>query len=96
MVGASYQVIVPELHGSGTTHFISDELLRDGQQSAFAIRVAGLMDGLPMDAQPYHRSVGSTLYKSTSSGRQVQPLTLVYGRSPPGDSSLCHLPFLSS
>ncbi len=96
MIGASYQIMARELHGCGTVHFISDELLRAGQRPVFAIDVAALMDGLPMDAQPDHKGVGSTLYKSTCSGRQVQPLTLVYGRSPPGDSSLCHLPFLSS
>lgn len=40
------RVIVPYLRGYGTTRFVSDETLRNGQQSAVAVDVIALMDAL--------------------------------------------------
>jgi pimeloyl-ACP methyl ester carboxylesterase len=47
---AGYRVIVPYLRGYGTTRFLSAETFRNGQQSALALDVIALMDGLGIDA----------------------------------------------
>jgi pimeloyl-ACP methyl ester carboxylesterase len=39
-------VIVPYLRGYGTTHFLSSETFRNGQQSAVALDIIALMDAL--------------------------------------------------
>ena len=41
-----YRVIVPYLRGYGPTRFLSDETVRNGQQSALALDVIDLMDAL--------------------------------------------------
>lgn len=41
-----YRVIVPYLRGFGPTRFLSDEALRNGQQSALALDVIALMNAL--------------------------------------------------
>jgi pimeloyl-ACP methyl ester carboxylesterase len=41
-----YRVIVPYLRGYGTTRFLSDETLRNGQQSALAVDTIALLDAL--------------------------------------------------
>jgi len=41
-----YRVIVPYLRGFGTTRFLSNETLRNGQQSAIALDIIDLMDAL--------------------------------------------------
>jgi len=46
LAAKGYRVIVPYLRGYGTTHFLSDETLRNGQQSAIAIDAIALMDAL--------------------------------------------------
>ena len=43
---AGYRVIVPYLRGYGPTRFLSDETLRNGQQSALAADTVALMDAL--------------------------------------------------
>jgi pimeloyl-ACP methyl ester carboxylesterase len=43
---AGYRVIVPFVRGHGTTHFLSDDTLRNGQQAAVALDVLALMDAL--------------------------------------------------
>jgi pimeloyl-ACP methyl ester carboxylesterase len=43
---AGYRVIVPYLRGYGTTRFLSDATLRNGQQSVFAVDAIALMDAL--------------------------------------------------
>ena len=45
-----YRVIVPYLRGYGTTRFLSDETMRNGQQSALAADVIALMDALGIEA----------------------------------------------
>jgi len=46
LVSAGYRVIIPYLRGYGTTRFISNKTMRNGQQSAFAIDTIALMDAL--------------------------------------------------
>jgi pimeloyl-ACP methyl ester carboxylesterase len=46
LAAKGYRVIIPYLRGYGTTHFISAETFRNGQQSALAVDVIALMDAL--------------------------------------------------
>jgi pimeloyl-ACP methyl ester carboxylesterase len=46
LAAAGYRVIVPYLRGYGTTRFLSDATLRNGQQSVFAVDAIALMDAL--------------------------------------------------
>ena len=46
LVSAGYRVIVPWLRGYGTTRFLSDETIRNGQQSVIAVDIINLMDAL--------------------------------------------------
>ena len=46
LAAAGYRVIVPYLRGYGTTRFLASETVRNGQQSAFAVDIVGLMDAL--------------------------------------------------
>jgi pimeloyl-ACP methyl ester carboxylesterase len=46
---AGYRVIVPYLRGYGTTRFLSNETLRNGQPSALAVDVIALMDALGIE-----------------------------------------------
>src|SRR3954471_3615873 len=43
---AGYRVIVPYLRGYGTTRFLSDTAVRNGQQAALAADIVALMDAL--------------------------------------------------
>jgi len=49
LAGQGFRVIVPYLRGYGTTRFLSDGFLRNGQQSALALDVIALMDALHID-----------------------------------------------
>ena len=44
------RVVVPFLRGYGTTRFRSDDTLRNGQQSALAVDVIDLLDGLGIES----------------------------------------------
>ena len=46
---AGYRVIVPYLRGYGTTHFLSGETFRNGQQSVLALDTIALMDALGVE-----------------------------------------------
>ncbi|MCJ8159084.1 alpha/beta fold hydrolase [Sphingomonas sp. LaA6.9] len=46
LAAAGYRVIIPYLRGYGTTRFLSDATMRNGQQSALASDVIALMDAL--------------------------------------------------
>ena len=46
LAAKGYRVIVPFLRGYGTTHFLSDKTLRNGQPSAIASDIIALMDAL--------------------------------------------------
>jgi pimeloyl-ACP methyl ester carboxylesterase len=49
LASKGYRVLVPYLRGYGTTRFLSNETLRNGQQSAFAVDVIALMDALKVE-----------------------------------------------
>jgi pimeloyl-ACP methyl ester carboxylesterase len=49
LAAAGYRVIVPHLRGFGTTHFLSDETIRNGEQAALALDVISLMDALEVE-----------------------------------------------
>jgi pimeloyl-ACP methyl ester carboxylesterase len=46
---AGYRVIVPYLRGYGTTQFLSDETMRNGQPSVIAVDIIALMDMLGIE-----------------------------------------------
>ena len=46
LASAGYRVIVPYLRGYGTTRFLSNQTLRNGQQAAVALDIIALMDAL--------------------------------------------------
>ena len=47
---AGYRVVVPHLRGYGTTRFLSDDAVRNGQQAALAVDVINLMDAVAIDS----------------------------------------------
>src|SRR2546423_7812222 len=49
LVAEGYRVIVPYVRGYGTTRFLSDESLRNGEQAALAVDVTALMDALEIE-----------------------------------------------
>jgi pimeloyl-ACP methyl ester carboxylesterase len=49
LVAAGYRVIVPHLRGYGTTRFLSDAAMRNGQQAVLGTDVIALMDALKID-----------------------------------------------
>ncbi len=49
LASAGYRVIVPYLRGYGTTHFLSDATIRNGQPSAIATDIIALMDALKIE-----------------------------------------------
>ncbi|PZV34569.1 alpha/beta fold hydrolase [Mesorhizobium kowhaii] len=49
LASKGYRVIVPYLRGYGTTRFLADKSMRNGQQSAVAADVIALMDALKIE-----------------------------------------------
>ena len=49
LASAGYRVVVPYLRGYGTTRFLSNATVRNGQQSVLGIDVVALMDALGID-----------------------------------------------
>jgi pimeloyl-ACP methyl ester carboxylesterase len=49
LTAAGYRVIVPYLRGYGTTRFLSDDTLRNGEQTALATDTIALMDALAIE-----------------------------------------------
>jgi pimeloyl-ACP methyl ester carboxylesterase len=49
LASAGYRVIIPYLRGYGTTQFLSDQTMRNGQQSVVAVDVVALMDALKIE-----------------------------------------------
>lgn len=47
---AGYRVIVPYLRGYGTTRFLSNDTVRNGEQAALALDVIRLMDALAIES----------------------------------------------
>ena len=50
LTAAGYRVIVPHLRGYGTTCFLSNETLRNGEQAALALDTVALMDALGIES----------------------------------------------
>jgi pimeloyl-ACP methyl ester carboxylesterase len=49
LAGQGYRVIVPHLRGYGPTRFLSQQTMRNGQQSAIAMDIIALMDALGIE-----------------------------------------------
>ena len=49
LASAGYRVLVPYLRGYGTTRFLSNDTLRNGEQGAVAVDIIALMDALKID-----------------------------------------------
>jgi pimeloyl-ACP methyl ester carboxylesterase len=49
LTAAGYRVIVPHLRGFGTTRFLSDQAVRNGEQAALAADTIALMDALNIE-----------------------------------------------
>jgi pimeloyl-ACP methyl ester carboxylesterase len=49
LASAGHRVIVPYLRGYGSTRFLSDETMRNGQQSAVALDAIALLDALGIE-----------------------------------------------
>src|ERR1700735_2389745 len=49
LAAAGHRVVVPFLRGYGSTRFLSDDTLRNGQQAALAADVIALMDALGIE-----------------------------------------------
>src|SRR6516162_4540441 len=49
LASAGYRVIVPFARGYGSTRFLSDDTVRNGQQAVLAVDVIALMDALGID-----------------------------------------------
>jgi len=49
LASAGYRVIVPHLRGYGSTRFVSDTTVRNGQPSAVAVDTVALMDALKIE-----------------------------------------------
>jgi pimeloyl-ACP methyl ester carboxylesterase len=49
LTAKGYRVIMPYLRGYGTTHFLSDTTMRNGQQSVFAADMIAFMDAMKID-----------------------------------------------
>lgn len=49
LASAGYHVMVPHIRGYGTTRFLSDSTVRNGQPSAVAVDIVALMDALKIE-----------------------------------------------
>ena len=49
LAAAGFRVIVPYLRGYGSTRFLSDQTIRNGEHAALAVDVIALMDALKID-----------------------------------------------
>ena len=49
LAAAGHRVIVPYLRGFGTTRFLSDETVRNGEQAALAVDAVALLDALGIE-----------------------------------------------
>jgi pimeloyl-ACP methyl ester carboxylesterase len=49
LAASGHRVIVPHLRGYGTTRFLSDDTLRNGEQAVLAVDAIALMDALGVD-----------------------------------------------
>src|SRR6202000_1158634 len=49
LASAGCRVIIPNLRGYGTTRFLSDQTMRNGQQAVVAVDIVALMDALKIE-----------------------------------------------
>jgi pimeloyl-ACP methyl ester carboxylesterase len=49
LASAGYRVIIPYLRGHGTTRFLSDDTIRNGEQAVVALDIIALMDALGIE-----------------------------------------------
>jgi pimeloyl-ACP methyl ester carboxylesterase len=49
LAAKGYRVIMPYLRGYGTTHFLSADTIRNGEQAAIAVDIIALMDALKIE-----------------------------------------------
>jgi pimeloyl-ACP methyl ester carboxylesterase len=49
LAAAGYRVIVPYLRGYGTTRFVADSTMRNGEPAALAVDIVAMMDALKID-----------------------------------------------
>ena len=49
LTAAGYRVVVPYLRGYGTTRFLSDDTMRNGEPAAMGLDLIALMDALNID-----------------------------------------------
>ncbi|HYC07314.1 MAG TPA: alpha/beta hydrolase [Candidatus Binatia bacterium] len=50
LTARGYRVIVPHLRGFGSTRFLSDQAMRNGEQAALGVDVVDLLDALEVDS----------------------------------------------
>ncbi|MET8202779.1 alpha/beta fold hydrolase [Micromonospora taraxaci] len=50
LTAAGYRVVVPYLRGHGTTRFLSDDAVRNGEPAAMGLDLVALMDALHIDS----------------------------------------------
>ena len=50
LAARGYRVIMPHLRGYGTTRFLSDEMIRNGEQAAIAVDIIELMNSLKIQS----------------------------------------------
>ena len=58
LASAGHRVIVPYVRGYGTTRFLSNDTLRNGQQAAVAADVVALMDALKIEKRRWRGLIG--------------------------------------
>ena len=68
LAAAGYRVVVPHLRGYGTTRFLSDDAVRNGQQAALAVDVINLMDAL-RDSLGTKNRAAKTGHKKRAAGK---------------------------
>ena len=49
LTAAGYRVIIPHLRGYGTTRFLANDAVRNGEQAAFGLDALALLDALAID-----------------------------------------------
>src|SRR5438128_2267070 len=49
LAAAGYRVIVPHLRGHGSTRFLSEDTVRNGEQAALAVDAVALLDALAIE-----------------------------------------------
>jgi pimeloyl-ACP methyl ester carboxylesterase len=71
LAAAGYRVIVPYLRGYGSTRFLSNDTVRNGQQSVLAVDIIALMDALK-SRRPRSPVLIGARGRPTSSRRSAQ------------------------